>query len=107
LWASFLKQCGIEGDTDKGLAFDTALSAVTYAMSGGGVALADIDMFAGEIAAGRLVAPYDEVFEEGYGYYLKLHSEDLADPVVSLFRSWLISRFRVRAGLEAEPAMTV
>jgi LysR family glycine cleavage system transcriptional activator len=105
LWASFLKQCGIEGDTDKGLAFDTALSAVTYALSGGGVALADIDMFAGEIAAGRLVAPYTEVFEEGYGYYLKLHSEDLADPVVSLFRSWLISRFRVRAGLEAEPVM--
>lgn len=105
LWASFLKQCGIEGDTDKGLAFDTALSAVTYAMSGGGVALADVDMFAGEIAAGRLVAPYAEVFEEGYGYYLKLHSEDLADPVVSLFRSWLISRFRVRAGLGTEPAL--
>ena len=34
-----------------------------------------------------------------------VHSEDLADPVVSLFRSWLISRFRVRAGLEAEPAL--
>ena len=97
LWAGFLNQCGIAGDTDKGLAFDTALSAVTYAISGGGVALADIDMFAGEIEAGRLVAPYDEVFEEGYGYYLKFHSEDLADPVVSLFRNWLISRFRVRA----------
>jgi len=97
LWAGFLNQCGIAGDTDKGLAFDTALSAVTYAISGGGVALADIDMFAGEIEAGRLVAPYNEVFEEGYGYYLKFHSEDLADPVVSLFRNWLISRFRVRA----------
>ena len=107
LWASFLKQCGIDGDTDKGLAFDTALSAVTYAMSGGGLALADIDMFAGDIAAGRLVAPYPEVFEEGYGYYLKLHSEDLADPVVSLFRSWLISRFRVRAALETEPLTAI
>jgi DNA-binding transcriptional LysR family regulator len=53
-------------------------------------------MFAEEIAVGRLVAPYDVVLEEGYGYYLKFHSEDLADPVVSLFRSWLISRFQGR-----------
>ena len=97
LWADFLRKCGIIADSDKGLAFDTALSAVQYAMSGGGVALADIDMFAAEIAAGRLVAPYDTVFEEGYGYYLKFHAEDLADPVVSLFRSWLISRFQDRA----------
>ena len=97
LWAGFLAQCGIAADTDKGLAFDTALSAVRYAMSGGGVALADVDMFAEEIEAGQLVAPFAEVFEEGYGYYLKLHAEDLAVPVVSLFRSWLIGRFQAFA----------
>jgi DNA-binding transcriptional LysR family regulator len=96
LWAGFLTQCGIAADTEKGLAFDTALSAVQYAMAGGGVALADVDMFAEEIAVGRLVAPYEVVLEEGYGYYLKFHSEDLADPVVSLFRSWMIGRFRER-----------
>lgn len=97
LWANFLRQCGLSEPSDRGLAFDTALSAVQYAMAGGGVALADIDMFADEIAAGRLVAPYDAVFEEGYGYYLKTHAEDMADPVVSLFRSWLIQRFQQRA----------
>jgi LysR family glycine cleavage system transcriptional activator len=97
LWAGFLAQCGISVDTEKGLAFDTALSAVRYAMAGGGVALVDVDMFAEEIASGALVAPYDAIFEEGYGYYLKLHAEDLADPVVSLFRSWLIGRFQAFA----------
>jgi len=48
----------------------------------------------------------DYVFEEGYGYYLKMHAEDLVDPVVSLFRSWLIGRFRSRAWgkpADAEP----
>lgn len=97
LWANFLRQGGIGADSEKGLAFDTALSAMQYAMSGGGVALADVDMFAGEIADGRLVAPYGEVFEEGYGYYLKFHPEDLADPAIALFRSWLISRFQGRS----------
>jgi LysR family glycine cleavage system transcriptional activator len=96
LWADFLRKCGIDADSEKGLAFDTALSAVQYAMSGGGVALADIDMFASEIEAGRLVAPYGEVFEEGYGYYLKFHAEDLADPVITLFRTWLIGGFKGR-----------
>ncbi len=96
LWANFLRQCGISADTDKGLAFDTAISAVQYAASGGGVALADVDMFADELKAGRLVAPYDAVFEEGYGYYLKFHAEDLSDPAISLFRRWLISRFEGR-----------
>jgi LysR family glycine cleavage system transcriptional activator len=96
LWGAFLARCGVVADTEKGLAFDTALSAVQYAMAGGGVALADVDMFAEEIAAGRLAAPYDVVLEEGYGYHLKFHAEDLADPVASLFRSWLIERFQRR-----------
>jgi hypothetical protein len=55
--------------------------------------LGDIDMFAQEIADGRLVMPYDAVIEDGYGYYLKLHADDLADPAISMLRSWLISRF--------------
>ncbi len=102
LWANFVSQAGIGADCGKGLAFDTALSAVQYAMGGGGVALADIDMFAAELADGRLVAPYDAVFEEGYGYYLKVHAEDLADPAIALFRSWLISRFQARASRDGD-----
>ena len=97
LWTNYLRQCGVTAQSDRGLAFDTALSAVQYAMKGGGVALADIDMFEDELTAGTLVAPYDQVFEDGYGYYLKIHPEDLADPAISLFRSWLIARFQGRA----------
>ena len=106
LWANFLRQCGVaegsERQAERGLAFDTAMSAVQYAMAGGGVALADVDMFEDELRTGRLVAPFDQVFEEGYGYYLKIHAEDLADPVVSLFRSWLIGRFQARGAAVAD-----
>jgi LysR family glycine cleavage system transcriptional activator len=94
LWTTFARQCGLSIDTDRGLAFDTAMSAVQYATSGDGVVLADIDMLAHDVADGRLTAPYPSaVFEEGYGYYLKFHPEDLADPVIALFRSWMIARF--------------
>lgn len=93
LWGSYARQCGFSLATDQGLAFDTAIAAVQYAMSAGGVALADVDMFAAEIADGRLVMPYDRVIDDGYGYYLKLHAEDLANPAIAVFRSWLIGRF--------------
>lgn len=107
LWTTFARQCGLSLDTDRGLAFDTAMSAVQYAMSGDGVVLADIDMLANDVAAGRLTAPFPEaVFDEGYGYYLKFHPEDLGDPVIALFRGWMIARFGARqAGGEETQAL--
>lgn len=93
LWASYARLCGIEIETVDGLAFDTAIAAAQYAMAADGVTLGDVDMFAKEIADGRLVMPFDVVAEEGYGYYLKLHADDLSDPAISIFRSWLIGRF--------------
>ncbi|RZM19390.1 MAG: LysR family transcriptional regulator, partial [Sphingomonas sp.] len=40
--------------------------------------------------------PYDAAIDDGFGYYLKLRADDLADPTVSLFRSWLIAQFAAR-----------
>lgn len=96
LWGIYARQTRIALEVDRDLAFDTALLAVSYAISADGVALADIDMFAPELADGRLVMPYDAVIEDGFGYYLKLRPEDLSDPAISLFRSWLIARFASR-----------
>ena len=93
LWADFARQCGLNLDTGRGVAFDTAVIAVQCAMSGTGVALADVDMFAREIREGRLAAPFPAALEDGYGYYLTLHPESLADPAVATFRSWMIGRF--------------
>ena len=95
LWGTFMRQHRLSVDVDRGLGFDTATLAVGYAMNGAGVALADVDMFAPEIAAGRLVVPYDIADEDGYGYYLKLRAEDLADPQIALARSWLIANVAV------------
>jgi DNA-binding transcriptional LysR family regulator len=93
LWATFARQCGLHIATEGGLAFDTAVAAAQYAMAANGVFLGDFDMFAQELDDGRLVMPYDVSAEDGFGYYLKLHADDLGDPGISLFRSWLINRF--------------
>jgi DNA-binding transcriptional LysR family regulator len=101
LWTAYLRQSGLPVATHGGLAFDTTIAAAQFAMTASGVFLGDIDMFAKEIADGRLVMPYDAVIEDGYGYYLKLHADDLADPAILMFRSWLISRI---GALRQEPS---
>ncbi len=97
LWESFARQTGLQIDVGRGLAFDTACLAAQYALSGEGVALLDTRLFARELAEGKLAAPFEIVVEDGYGYFLNVHPEDLADPAVASFRSWVIQRF---AGLE-------
>ena len=37
--------------------------------------------------------PFDLFLDEGYGYYLTTHPEDLSNEAVALFRSWAIARF--------------
>jgi DNA-binding transcriptional LysR family regulator len=93
LWDDYLRRNAIAVSTRDGLAFDTAVASAKYAMTSGGVMLGDVDLFAAEIAQGLLIMPYAAVIEDGYGYYLKLHPDDLADPAIAAFRSWLISRF--------------
>jgi LysR family glycine cleavage system transcriptional activator len=93
LWGDYLQRNAISLPALDGLAFDTAIASAKYAMTSGGVMLGDVDLFAAELAAGQLVMPFDAVIEDGYGYYLKLHADDLADPAIASFRSWLIARF--------------
>ena len=92
---------------DRGLVFDTQQLAAQYAMMGDGLALLDPLLFHEEIKAGRLVRPFDLWLDEGYGYYLTTHPEDLSNEAVALFRSWLIARFSAGAAArppEPEPA---
>jgi DNA-binding transcriptional LysR family regulator len=59
LWAAFAGHHNIPLSADRGLAFETAVLAVQGAVAGGGVVLADLDLFAREIADGRLVLPFE------------------------------------------------
>ena len=94
LWSTFAQehQLGQIG-CERGLVFDTALLAVQYALSGEGLALVDVNLFAEDLRAGRLVRPFDATLDDGYGYYLITHPEALSDTAIALFRSWLIEHF--------------
>lgn len=93
-WEAFLRFAGLQNlDAKRGVVFDTAQLALEYAMSGNGIALLDPVLFARDLAAGRLVRPYDLSIHDGFGYYLSVNPEELENPVVAAFRSWLVRRF--------------
>ena len=102
LWTQFARQTGLNAvNVERGLVFDTALLAVQYALSGEGVALIDNYLFGDYIRSGRLIRPFDEVLDDGFGYYLVTHPEGLGDTAIALFRSWLIDRFGNTTGATA------
>jgi DNA-binding transcriptional LysR family regulator len=94
LWTQFARQSNLNAlNVERGLVFDTAVLAVQYALSGEGIALVDGYLFGDYIRTGRLVKPFDNSLDDGYGYYLITHPEALSDTAIALFRSWLIERF--------------
>jgi LysR family glycine cleavage system transcriptional activator len=93
IWEAFSQHFHLGVTTSRGLAFDTAALACQYAAGGEGVALLDVDLFAKDIESGAIVTPFAETFEDGYGYFLSLAAEDLADPVIAVFRAWMIRNF--------------
>jgi DNA-binding transcriptional LysR family regulator len=99
LWSQFTRHAGLHSvNVERGLVFDTALLAVQYALSGEGIALIDNYLFGDYIRTGRLIKPFDNILDDGYGYYLITHPEGLSDTAIALFRSWLIERFGSASG---------
>jgi DNA-binding transcriptional LysR family regulator len=99
LWMQFVRSASLTSlSVERGLVFDTAVLAVQYALSGEGVALVDTYLFQDYIRTGRLVRPFDNSLDDGYGYYLITHPEALSDTAIALFRSWLIERFGTGSG---------
>jgi DNA-binding transcriptional LysR family regulator len=104
-WEMFVRSIGRPDlAVDRGLVFDTQQLASQYAMLGDGLTLADPLLHHDDINAGRLVQPFDLYLEEGFGYYLTTHPEDLSNEAVALFRSWLIARFARDRARDADAA---
>ncbi len=98
-WAEWLQVAGVTGiDADAGTHFSDPGLVLSAAIDGVGVALASKPLVEAEVAAGRLVVPFDIIIRRTQAYYLVV-PEAVADrPVVSAFRRWLLGEAaKVRA----------
>ena len=75
----------------RGLTFDQGFMAVQAAMEGLGVALGRTRLVEADLAAGRLVAPFDIALPQDAGYYVVSPVATAGSAKVALFRRWLIA----------------
>ncbi|MBL8393575.1 MAG: transcriptional regulator GcvA [Candidatus Accumulibacter sp.] len=89
-WGEWLHLAGVLGiDPDAGTHFSDPGLVLSAAIDGVGIALASKPLVEAEVAAGRLVQPFDLVIRRTQAYYLVV-PEAVADrPIVDAFRQWL------------------
>jgi LysR family glycine cleavage system transcriptional activator len=98
-WQLWLELAGVEGvDPTRGPIFTDSAMVVQAAAEGQGVALARRVLAAGDLAAGRLVQPFEVSLTHDLAYYLVSPEATAEQPRIKAFRAWLL------AEAEADPA---
>ncbi len=79
-----------------GLTFDLSLMALQAAIDGLGVALGRTPYVEADIAAGRLVVPFDVKLPAEAGFYVVAPQKTADTPKIALFRDWVVTALPTR-----------
>ncbi len=91
-WTEWLRAAGApEVDARRGIVFTDAHLMLQAAADGQGVALARSALAAGDLAAGRLVRPFEQAVPARYHYFLVCPPANAARPEVRAFRDFLVA----------------
>jgi LysR family glycine cleavage system transcriptional activator len=91
-WQLWLTAAGLPtslASSQPGLTFDLSLMALQAAIDGLGVALGRTPFVEADIAAGRLVVPFDVKLPAEAGFYVVALEETADLPKIAVFRDWL------------------
>ena len=101
----WFKVHGVEGvDASRGPGFSDTGLVIEAAMDGQGVGLSRMALAEEELAAGRLVRPFDLVIPSELAYYIVYPEARARQPKVVAFRDWLMKEAEVSAGRGGKPA---
>ena len=98
-WARWFRDAGVALDSHRprgGIRLDSQANEGHAAMGGQGFALLTPLLWRGDLAAGRLVQPFELSSTAGYAYWLAYPPERRMVPKVKRFREWLLESFRVQ-----------
>jgi LysR family transcriptional regulator, glycine cleavage system transcriptional activator len=91
-WAAWLSSAGVKGvNPRKGLTFDSYTFAVEAAAQGEGVVLGRTMLVAADLAAGRLVRPFNHSLKASSSFYLVYPPDAIRQRKVKVFRDWLFA----------------
>ena len=91
LWQEWLQTAGVsEIDAGRGPRYSNAVLAVEAALAGQGFTLVPDILVAADIAAGRLVKPFDIALPSPYAYFMVTAEAVARRAAVAAFRRWLL-----------------
>ncbi len=94
-WRMWLAAAGVDGvDPTHGTVFTDSGMLVQAAVEGQGVALARSALAAADLAAGRLVKPFDVTLPASFAYYVVCPEASAERPKVRAFRDWVLAEAR-------------
>jgi LysR family transcriptional regulator, glycine cleavage system transcriptional activator len=97
-WELWLRLAGVpDVPARRGPVFTDSAMVVQAAAEGQGVALARRVLAAGDLAAGRLIQPFDVSIPHDLAYYLVCPEATADQPKIAAFRSWLLAESRGQA----------
>jgi LysR family glycine cleavage system transcriptional activator len=100
-WELWLELAGVKSvSARRGPIFTDSGMVVQAAAEGQGVALARSVLAAGDIAAGRLIRPFDVTIPRDLAYYLVCPETTAEQAKVAAFRAWLLEESRTQAEAE-------
>jgi len=104
-WQLWLQLAGVEGvHAARGPVFTDSAMVVQAAAEGQGVALARSVLAAGDLAAGRLVRPFEASVPHDLAYYLVSPEATAEQPRIRAFRAWLLAEASDQAEVAAPAA---
>ncbi len=91
-WRMWLMAVGVEGvDPARGPIYSHGSMVMQAAINGEGVALGRTALIAEDLAAGRLIKPFELALAAEWAYYIVYPPRALARPKVAAFRNWLLA----------------
>ena len=91
-WRMWLMAAGVEGvDPTRGPIYSHSSMVMQAVINGEGVALGRTALIAEDLAAGRLVKPFELALPAEWAYYVVYPPRALARPKVRAFRDWLLA----------------
>lgn len=97
-WSMWMKAAGVSEFDDKaGLHFRQTSFAVQAAIDGMGVALGDSNLVADDLAAGRLVKPFELSIKapRQFAYHVITRPDPANSPMVEAFRKWCLAEAKL------------
>lgn len=89
-WRTWLLAAGVRDFGDlAGLSFHDPGLAMQAAIDGLGIAIGYLELAAADLAAGRLIRPFELQVRHGFSYYLVYPAARLNEPGLAAFRTWI------------------